>query len=206
MQGGGCLCLCNGGSVHSESNLKTLSQHSWDTYSYDCAWWLQLGKRVGQARGGTDPQETLHHCGVTWALFLPWLCILMSDRSLFSLIKHTQTACWRWMRLMRAQVHHPYTQKKTWSWFYQAAEVTAWIIHLTTVQLYHDMDFKPKASDVLKGLNDKGNLGSLCKSQGAVSFRGQGSMCFWRKKIDAFWKCHILLLLFQAHWDTASTR
>lgn len=32
------LCACAmGGSVHSESNLKTLSQHSWDTHGDDCA-------------------------------------------------------------------------------------------------------------------------------------------------------------------------
>lgn len=67
------------------------------------------------------------------------------------------------------------------------------------------MDFKAKGNNVLKGLNDRGTWVS-CKSQGAVSFTGQGCMCYRRKKIVAFWKCHTLLLLFEAHWGTARER
>lgn len=55
MQGGGCLCLCNGGSVHSESNLKTLSQHSWDTHGDDCADGFSLGS------GWDKPRKELTH-------------------------------------------------------------------------------------------------------------------------------------------------
>lgn len=75
----------------------------------------------------------------------------------------------------------------------------------SVVQCDRDMDFKPKASNVLKGLRDMGTWVplTLCKSQGVAFIRGQGRTRFWGKKIGIFFKCHTLILLFQAHWDTA---
>lgn len=82
---------------------------------------------------------------------------------------------------MRAQVHQPYAHKNLklvlpTSRGYGLNN----LFNYTAVQLYCDVDFKPKASNVLKGLHDMGTGVplTLCKSQGAAFIRGQGQTHF----------------------------
>lgn len=74
----------------------------------------------------------------------------------------------------------------------------------TIVQVYPNTDFKPKVSNVLKGLCDTEAWVplTLCKSKTATLIRGQVRTHFWENKIDVFLKCQPLILLFQALWDT----